>query len=312
MNIVYMGTPDFAVAPLQALIDAGHSIKAVYTQPDRPKGRGHKLVAPPVKELALQYDIPVYQPVSLKNPEEIERFQNIDADICVVAAYGKILPKSFLDTPKFGCINIHGSLLPLYRGAAPIQWSVINGDKATGITIMHMSVGLDEGDIILQESVDILENDTSEDMYGKLSTVGAGLILKVLELISRGDASRISQDQVGIEPTYAPMLSKDLSRMDFSKSAQILHNLVRGLYPWPVAKTIVNGKNLKVFKTSVLSEQYDDFVVGQIVSDDRFIVKCGDDTAIELLEVQVDGKKRTTGADFMRGYRLKSGDEIGE
>lgn len=312
MNIVFMGTPDFAVPCLQAVIDAGHNVTRVYTQPDKPKGRGHKLMPPPVKELAIKYDIPVFQPTSLKKKEEIETFKDDNIDLCIVVAYGKILPKEILDAPKLGCINVHGSLLPLYRGAAPIQWSVIDGCEKTGVTTMYMSEGLDEGDIILKREVEIGINETSGELYDRLSVVGSELLIETIDMVKKGIAPRVSQSETGIDSTHAPMLSKELSKMDFEKSADILHNLVRGLCPWPIAKTSALGKNLKVFNTTVIKEDYNEFVPGQLVCDNRFIVKCGNNTAIELLEVQVDGKKRTGGSDFIRGYRLSKGTKIGE
>lgn len=312
MNIVFMGTPDFAVPCLQALIDEGHNIIGVYTQPDKPKGRGHKLMPPPVKELAIKHGIPVYHPVSVKKTEEIEAFKNLNADLCVVVAFGKILPKDILDAPKHGCINVHGSLLPLYRGAAPIQWSVIDGQKVTGITTMYLSQGMDEGDIILKQETEIGENETSGELFERLQDIGAKVLLQTVKLIENGTAPRLPQSETGIQPTYASMLSKEMSVLNFDKNAVEIHNLVRGLCPWPVAKTTVNGKNLKVFNTVIIDESYNDYNCGQLVCNKRFIIKCGNNTAIEFLEVQVDGKKRTSGADFIRGYRLEIGTKIGQ
>ena len=311
MNIVFMGTPDFAVPCLQSLIDDGHNLLAVYTQTDKPKGRGHKLMPSPVKELAMKHGIQVLQPTSLRSEEEIEIFCSFDADLCVVVAYGKILPTKILTAPRFGCVNVHGSLLPLYRGAAPIQWSVLDGCSVTGVTTMYMAEGLDEGDIILKEEISVGDNDTSGNVYDKLSILGAALIKKTVRMIEKGDAPRIPQTETGITPTYAPKMKKEMSQMDFNQSAQVLHNLVRGLYPWPVARTMVNGKSLKVFNTMVIKGQYNEYKMGQLVCDDRFVIKCGDGNALELLEVQVDGKKRSSGSDFIRGYRLKIGTEIG-
>ena len=308
MDIVFMGTPDFAVPCLQALIDEGHRIKAVYTQPDRPKGRGHKLASPPVKELALSHNIPVCQPKFLRKPEIAEQMKSHRPQLCVVVAYGKLLPQNILDIPPLGCVNVHASLLPAYRGAAPIQWSVINGEKVTGATTMYMSQGLDEGDIILSDSVNIGEDETAGELHDRLSRLGAKVLMETVRRLEEGDAPRTPQAELG-EPSFAPMLSRELGNLDFTKTAQELHNMIRGLNPWPIARAVCLNKEIKVFASKVENLQTQ-AAPGEIVDDKRLVVACGDKTALELIRVQVQGKKPVGGQEFMRGYRLKKGDRL--
>lgn len=321
MNIVFMGTPAFAIPSLKALIDAGHNIKAIYTQPDKRKGKSKTPTPPPVKEFAIDLDneIEIVQPVSLRTQEEFDKFASFEPDLCVVVAYGKILPKSFLDFPKHGCINVHGSLLPLYRGAAPIQWSIINGDKKTGVSIMYMSEGLDEGDIILKSEIDIDPEDTSESMHIKLSEVGSKTLLDTIELIKSGQVSRIKQSDTGIEPTFAPPLRKEMGLLDFEMNADEIESRIRGLHPWPNAFTKYNGKTLKIYRAKVvyLEQDYPDIALcdmktGSLISDKRFIIKCGNNTGLEIIELQLEGKKRVNAQEFFNGYRLKTGVLFGE
>ncbi|MBR4888906.1 MAG: methionyl-tRNA formyltransferase [Clostridia bacterium] len=300
MRIIFMGTPDFAVPSLQALIDAGHEICAVFTQPDKPKGRGHAMAPPPVKELALKYGLTVYQPRSMKKGPALEIIQSIAPDVIVVVAFGKILPLSILSVPRLGCVNVHGSLLPQYRGSAPIQWTVLNGDKVTGVTTMLMNEGIDTGDILDVETTEVGENETSGELFDRLMVMGAELLPKTLEKLENGTAVRTPQPEEGA--CYAPMLDKAMADMDWNKSADELHNLVRGLNPWPVAVMRFEGKRMKVFDASVLSVQG---TAGEaFVGPDRsFCVYCGKD-ALCLNVVQPENKKRMSGADFLLGHPL--------
>ena len=299
-----MGTPDFAVSCLEGLIDAGHEICAVFTQPDKPRGRKMILTPPAVKECALKYNLPVYQPTTLKDGEAFKTISEINPDVIVVAAYGKILPKEIIDFPKYGCINVHGSILPKYRGAAPIQWSVINGDAETGITTMLMNEGLDTGDMLLVEKTPISIEDTASSVFDRLAQIGAELIVKTLDCAEKGTLSPQKQDESFA--TYASMLDKSISDIDFSKSALEVHNLIRGLYDWPIAHTYLNGKKLKVYKSNLsdLSGK-----PGEIVSLDPLTIACGEG-AVQLLEVQLEGKKRMDSKSFLLGHQLKCGTNI--
>ena len=298
MRIVFMGTPDFAVPCLQALIDDGHDICAVFTQPDKPKGRHGVLSAPPVKELALKYDIPVYQPDSLKNDEIKSFFASLGADLALVVAYGKILPEEFLNAPKYGCINMHASLLPKLRGAAPIQWSIINGEKRSGVTAMQMDKGLDTGDILLSESVEIRDDETAQELHDELSVLGAQVMRKTLLMLQRGELSPVRQDDSN--STYAPILTKELSAIDWQKSALQIHNQIRGLYPWPGASAVLNGKTLKIHSAKLLGKTEGE--PGEVVFNDRRLcVACGDGNAVELLVIQAPGKKAMPVTDYLRG-----------
>lgn len=307
MRIIFMGTPDFAVPCLEKLIHSKHEIVAVFTQPDKKKGRGYTLTAPPVKELALNHGIQVFQPESLKNQQILSLSVSLKPDLIVVVAYGKILPKNILDLPPLGCINVHGSLLPKYRGAAPIQWSVINGEKITGVTTMYMDEGLDTGDIILKSETKIGENETSGELFDRLSVMGAELLSKTLNGIEAGNLVREKQnDEMA---TYAPMLNKSLSKINWSDSAEKIHNLVRGLNPWPVAMTAIDNKNVKIYRTKVAESLCGK--LGEVKSIEPFIVSCGNNSAIEILELQLESKKRMNSSDFFRGYKLNIGTILG-
>lgn len=298
MRIVFMGTPDFSVPCLQALIDDGHDVCAVFTQPDKPKGRHGVLSAPPVKELALKYDIPLYQPDSLKNDEIKSFFASLGADLAIVVAYGKILPEEFLNAPKYGCINMHASLLPKLRGAAPIQWSIINGEKRSGVTAMQMDKGLDTGDILLSESVEIRDDETAQELHDELSVLGAQVMRKTLLMLQKGVLSPIRQDDS--QSTYAPILTKELSAIDWQKSALQIHNQIRGLYPWPGASAVLNGKTLKIHSAKLLGKTQGE--PGEVVfNDHRLCVACGDGNAVELLVIQAPGKKAMPVTDYLRG-----------
>lgn len=311
MKIVYMGTPDFAVPPLAALVEAGYKVTAVVTQPDKPKGRGKTLLPTPVKEEALKHGIPVYQPKKVREPEFIETLRELAPDIIVVAAFGQIIPKDILDMPEFGCVNIHASLLPKYRGAAPIQQAVINGDKEAGVTIMKMGTGLDTGDMISQAAISLDEEETGGSLFDRLAELGAKLLIKTLPSIF--DRTAVYEPQPEESPTpYAGMITKQMGLLDFHKSADVLERLVRGMNPWPSAYTFLNGKTLKVWKASVkkiVSDSEQALVEpGTVTSADKegIHVVCGKDTLI-LKEVQLEGKKRMDTAAFLRGYQVEPG-----
>ncbi|HEX3039582.1 MAG TPA: methionyl-tRNA formyltransferase [Caproiciproducens sp.] len=304
MRIVFMGTPDFAVPCLQSLIDAGHDVCAAFTQPDKPKGRGYTLTPPPVKELALRHQIQVFQPKTLRTAEAAETIRRLHPDAIVVVAYGKLLPKEILDIPRLGCINVHASLLPKYRGAAPIQWAVINGEKVTGVTTMYMAEGLDTGDILLTEKTEIGADETSGELHDRLSVLGSQLIVKTLEAVENGTAKRIVQTEENT--CYASMLTKELSRIDWNKPANTIHDLVRGLSPWPVASTVYRNKILKIYQTKIIGGVSGN--PGRVtVKDGNFVVSCGSGTAVELTEVQYEGGKRMSGKDFLRGHPADNG-----
>lgn len=301
MRIIFMGTPEFAVPCLKSLIDEGYDICAVFTQPDKPKGRGYALTPPPIKTLAVKNHIPAFQPVTLRTQEAAQEIKALNPDLIVVVAYGKLLPKEILDIPPFGCINVHGSLLPKYRGAAPIQWSVINGEKITGVTTMYMAEGLDTGDMLLTGQVEIGADETSGELHDRLSLLGAEVLVKTLRQIANGTAKRIPQAES--DTGYASMLTKEMSRIDWNKPADIIHNLVRGLSPWPVASTTFKGRLLKIHKTRA-AEGFSGKIGQAVDSNGKFIVCCGENTCIELLEVQYEGGKKMLGKDFLRGHPI--------
>ena len=308
MKIVFMGTPDFAEKSLEGVYNAGHEILAVVTNPDRPKGRGMKMVASPVKEFAISKNLKIYQPEKVRNNVEfIEEIKALQPDVICVVAYGKILPKEILDIPRLGCINVHGSLLPKYRGAAPIQWAVINGEKVTGITTMYMDVGMDTGDMILKEEVNIGEDETTGELWDKLSEVGAKLLVKTLRQIENGNAQRIPQ---GEEFTMAPMLNKDMSKIDWnSKTAKEIKNLVRGLNPIMGTYSYLDGKKIKFWKVDVLllgNENVENGTILKSNSKDGLYIKAKDGV-IQVLEIQGENSKRMPIQDFLRGNELKEG-----
>lgn len=306
MNIVYMGTPDFAVPPLRAMAEAGYQVTAVVTQPDKPKGRGKTLMPTPVKEEAQKHGISVYQPVKVRNPEFVKVLENLNPDIIVVAAFGQIIPKEILMLPKYGCINIHASLLPKYRGAAPIQQAVIDGEKESGVTIMKMGEGLDTGDMIAKVVVPITGEETGGSLFDKLSVAGAELLVKTLPSIFDGTAVYEKQPEESPTP-YAAMITKKMGLLDFTKSAEELERLVRGLNPWPSAYTFLNGKTLKVWKSRV-SEESSSFEPGTVISADKIgiYVACGKNILV-LTEIQLEGKKRMDTDAFLRGYPVLAG-----
>lgn len=309
MKIVFMGTPDFAVPTLNKLYESEHEIAAVFTQPDKPKGRGYKLAPPPVKVLALEHGTPVYQPESLKKqPEMWDVLKEIAPDVIVVAAYGKILPKQVLDIPKYHCVNVHGSLLPKYRGAAPIQWSVLNGDDETGITTMLMGEGLDTGDILLQRSTPIGENETAAELFDRLAEIGADLLIETLEKLEKGEITPVKQDEE--LATYASILTKDMCMIDFNKPVKEVHKKICGLSDWPCAVTTLDGKRLKVFRSQIVKEKMPGQQAGTVVDTKQFCVCCADGV-IKLTEVQAEGSKRMRSEDYLRGKPITLGTILG-
>ena len=306
MNIVFMGTPDFAVPCLQKLLDAGYPVTGVFTQPDKPKGRGYKLVPPPVKELAVAHQIPVFQPTSLRNDESFEMIKNCAPDLIVVVAYGKILPKRVLELPRYGCINVHASLLPKYRGAGPIQWAILNGESETGITTMFMGEGLDTGDMLEQVKTPIGENETADELYTRLSKMGAETLLVTLQKLEADALLRTQQDDS--LSCYAPILDKSLCPLDFNKTAREIHNQIRGLSSWPAATTTYKGKRLKVYESRLVTQSGEP---GEILDSKRFIVACKEG-AVELVSVQYEGGRRMAGDVFLRGRPPVPGEKLGE
>ena len=312
MKIIFMGTPDFAATSLNALIEANYNIEAVVTNPDRPKGRGMKMLYTPVKEVAISKNIPIFQPEKVKNNEDfINIIKEINPDVICVVAYGKILPKDILDIPKYGCINVHASLLPKYRGAAPIQWAILNGDKETGVTTMYMDVGMDTGDMILTEKVQIGENETTGELWDRLAKIGGKLLVETLKQIENGTAPRIPQ---GNDYTMAPMLDKEMSKIDWeNKTAEEIKNLVRGLNPIMGAYTLINGKKIKFWKVEVANNiGYDEnniktFKNGTvIISDlrDGIFIKTKKGI-LRVLEIQGENAKKMPIQDFLRGNRIE-------
>lgn len=310
LNVVFMGTPDFAKSSLESLAASGQNILAVVAQPDKPKGRGMKLVAPPVKEYAEQTGIPVLQPNSIKTEEFTNRMKELNPDVIVVVAYGKILPKAVLDIPKYGCINVHASLLPKHRGAAPIQWAIVKGERVTGITTMYMDTGLDTGDMILKKEVLINDEDTAQSLHDKLAIEGGKALVKTLELIERGMAPR--EQQTG-ESSYAPILKKEDGVIDWTKSAVEIKNLVRGLNPWPGAYTYIqNNYVIKLWKVEIL-ESKSGTESGTIISSDQkngLIVSTGTED-IKILELQPQSSRKMTSEEYLRGNKLSVGEKLG-
>ena len=304
MRIIFMGTPEFAAPAIDSLIEAGHEIAAVFSQPDKPKGRGYNMTPPPVKVKALEHGIPVYQPTSMRDGEALKIFKEIQPDVGVVIAYGKILPQEILDAPEFGCINVHASLLPKYRGAAPIQWSVIDGEQKTGVTTMQMDAGLDTGDMLMRSETEILPDETAGELHDRLSAMGAELIVRTLDELAKGELKPEKQDDS--QSCYAKMLTKELCAVDWSRSAQEIHNRIRGLSPWPVATAVLEGKKLKLHRGAISALDNPEAACGEIISLDPLTVKCGSG-AIELLEIQAEGKKRMTSSEYLRGHKIEIG-----
>ncbi len=316
-NVVFMGTPDFAVGTLQALIASqDYKVQAVFTQPDKARGRGKAMQMPPVKEIALAAGIPVYQPEKIREPKWIEVLRNLRPDVIVVVAFGQIIPEEILKLPSGGCINVHASLLPKYRGAAPIQWAVINGERESGVTTMRMNAGLDTGDMIMREIVTLAPDETGGSLFDRLSAVGASLLLKTLEAISDGTAQYERQPQESPTP-YAAMLTKKDGRVDWTKSAAEIERLIRGLNPWPSAYTTYRGKTLKLWAAEVCDdmerENCTELQAGTAAEITKTTLKIQTGKGLlSILELQLEGKKRMPIDAFLRGYPIEAGERFGE
>ena len=307
MRIVFMGTPDFAVPSLQALIDAGHDVCAVYTQPDKPQGRKQILTAPPVKTLALEHNIPVFQPNTLKNEDEQARLRELAPEVIIVVAYGKLLPKAVLDIPPHGCINVHGSLLPRWRGAAPIQWAVIAGDEMAGVTTMQMAEGLDTGDMLLTYETKVGEKETAGELFDRLAQSGAELLTETL--VKLNEITPRPQDDA--QSCYAHMLDKQMAVIDWSRSAHEIDCLIRGLNPWPIALTTLSGERLKVFAAEKAAGNGEPGTVLEADPKKGLTVACGEG-ALKLTEIQLVGGKRMKATDFLRGHAIEVGTKLGD
>lgn len=307
MKIIFMGTPDFSVGALEALVAAGHEVVLAVTQPDKAKGRGGQVQYPPVKECALKYGIPVFQPVKVKTPEAVEELRKYEADVFVVAAFGQILSKEILTMPRFGCVNIHASLLPKYRGASPINWCIINGEQETGVTIMQMDEGVDTGDILSTVTVPIAQDETAESLFEKLSKEGAKLIVDTLPKLERGELTPIKQDEA--KSSHTKMMQKSLGKIDWQKSAVEIERLVRGLNSWPSAYTYMNGKSVKLWRCAVADNDFDGMErAGELVNvtKNTIEVACGRGI-LQICELQLEGKKRMDTKTFLLGNQWKAG-----
>jgi len=312
LKIVFMGTPDFSVPTLQSLIDSDHSVTAVLTQPDRPKGRGNRVVAPPVKMLAQQHAIPVLQPQRVKAPEILRQLEELAPDAIVAIAYGQILPQSILDIPRLGCVNVHASLLPKYRGAAPFQWAIIRGETETGVTTMLMDKGMDTGDMLLQQTIPIEAEDTAATLHDRLARIGADVLMRTLQGLEDGSLRPTPQNDA--EATYAPLLKKHDGLVDWQKTAAEIANAVRGMSPWPGAYTHFQGKRIKLLRVQVAAEAETTAEAGTVVALDQQhgpLIATGSGQ-LRILEIQPQNKKPMRCSDFCRGYRLQIGDRLGE
>ena len=305
MKIVFMGTPHFAATGLKKLLDNRFNIKAVFTPVDKPKGRGYKIEESPVKKLSIENNIKVFQPLLLNNQEVKDMLKELSPDVIIVIAYGVILPKDILEIPKYGCINVHASLLPKYRGAAPVQWSIIKGEKVTGITTMFMDEGLDTGDIILQSMTDINPNETAGELMGRLAEIGASTLIKTLKMIENNDIVRIPQE--GSQSSWAPILKKDICKISFNTNAEEIHNLIRGLNPWPIAKISLNGNNIKIYNSQIIETLSENKNYGEIIDSNEFIISCSKGL-IKFNEIQIEGGKRMATEEFLKGHKIKKGD----
>ena len=305
MEVIFMGTPDFAVGTLEAIIEAGHDVVLVVTQPDKPKGRSGALQFTPVKECALAHNIEVFQPTKIRLEENVEVLRKYDADIMVVAAFGQILPQSILEMKKYGCINVHASILPKYRGAAPIQWAVINGDEVTGVTIQQMDIGVDTGDIILIKELPIAKDETGGGLFDKLAVIGAEAAVEALAQIENGTVTKTPQNHE--EATHVSMISKEFGNIDWNRSALEIERLIRGLNPWPSAYTTLDGKTFKIWKANVVdcNSNYEAGVISEVTKN-SILVQTGEGQ-LALLEVQLEGKKRMETDAFLRGFSVEAG-----
>lgn len=311
MKIVFMGTPDYAVGALETLIHAGHEITAAVTQPDKAKGRSGSLQYPPVKECALKYNIPVFQPERVKRPEAVETLRGYEADVFIVAAFGQILSQEILDMPRLGCLNIHASLLPRYRGASPIQHAIIDGEERTGITIMQMDAGIDTGDILYQKELPIDRGDTSQSLYDKLTVLGGQTVVEALKLLERGALT--PQKQREEDGSYVKMITKEMGRIDFSRDALSIERLVRGMNPWPSAYTLFRGKQMKIWEADAVEGEAPGLTAGTVaaVGKEDFTVAAGRGL-LRIRELQLEGKKRMSAHDFLLGMHIAPGEILGE
>lgn len=309
MRIVFMGTPDFSVPTLEALIKGGHEVAAVVTQPDKPKGRGKSVLMTPVKEKALEYSIPVFQPVKVRDPEFIEILEGLAPDVIVVVAFGQILPAKILNLPKYGCVNVHASLLPKYRGAAPIQWAVIDGEPVSGVTTMLMDEGLDTGDMLETKEIVLDEKETGGSLFDKLSLLGGELILSTLEKLENKTAVRTPQGET--DTCYAKMLKKSMGEIDWAMGAVKIERLIRGLNPWPSAYTFLNGKTVKIWAADVVSMPQTGNPGRVTVTKESLLVETGDGF-LSVKELQLEGKKRMETAAFLRGFQVEDGSFLGQ
>ena len=303
MRILFMGTPEFAVASLKRLVEDGHQVCGVFTQPDKPKNRGHKMAFSPVKEYALTVGIPVYQPLKMRDGEALDIVRELAPELIVVAAYGKLLPEDILNTPPYGSINVHSSLLPKYRGAAPINWAILNGERVTGVSIMYMAKELDAGDVILCRETPIDPDEDAQALTARLALLGADALAEAVEQLKNGTAQRTPQDHSAF--TYAPMLDRSLSPMDFTRSAQQLHDQVRGLIPWPCASMTLDGRTVKVYRTAIGGETA--LAAGRIAEAGKqgLAIACGDGRLLRVLELQAEGGRRMAAADYLRGHPVQ-------
>ena len=309
MRIVFMGTPEFAVPSLKSLTEAGYEICGVFTQPDKPKNRGMKLQASPVKEYALSVGLPVFQPAKMRDGEALAILRDLEPDLIAVAAYGKILPVDILELPPLGCVNVHSSLLPKYRGAAPINWAILNGEDETGVTIQRMAEGVDTGDILAQAGTPIGLSENAAQLLARLAQMGAELLMETVRKLETGTAKATPQDES--RASHAPMLSKELSPMDWSKSARQLHDQVRGLYPWPSAVAVLDGVRCKIIRTTIINEAADRLPGTVLQADKKGLrVACGDGGVLEILELQPDGKKVMPSVAFLLGHPIQAGTTI--
>lgn len=307
MKILFMGTPEFAVETLRTLVNSQHQVVGVYTQPDKAVGRKQIVTPPPVKVCAQEYGIPVFQPNTLKDGEAERNIKDLAPDVIVVVAYGKILPEAILGIPRYGCVNGHASLLPRHRGASPIQWSIVCGDKKTGVTTMLMEKGLDTGDMLLKCETDIGENETAGELHDRLSIMGAELMLKTLDGLEKGNIKPEKQDDS--LSTYAPIISKEMGLITFSKTAQETCNLIKGFNPWPVSYFMIDGKRVKVYSACV-AENTDKAPATVIKSDSQLVVACAEGTSLSLGEIQPEGSKRMTAKDYLTGHKIQVGTVI--
>ncbi len=303
MRILFMGTPEFAVASLKRLVEDGHQVCGVFTQPDKPKNRGHKMAFSPVKEYALTVGIPVYQPLKMRDGAALDIVRELAPELIVVAAYGKLLPEDILNTPPYGSINVHSSLLPKYRGAAPINWAILNGERVTGVSIMYMAKELDAGDVILCRETPIDPDEDAQALTARLALLGADALAEAVEQLKNGTAQRTVQNHSAF--TYAPMLDRSLSPMDFTRSAQQLHDQVRGLIPWPCASMTLDGSTVKVYRTAIGGETA--LAAGRIAEAGKqgLAIACGDGRLLRVLELQAEGGRRMAAADYLRGHPVQ-------